>query len=126
MRLKIRLSFFLVLALASVTACTETVGTGSLDDADRRAEREAIGTWLEDGPSGSRVTIYREDGLVFMEIVAGDGSSETAEMIETSLPRNTRFDYEDGRGGGYYLISINGDLKGWTPDGPFLTARPID
>ena len=126
MRSKVRMSFVLVLALVSVTACTGTVETESLDGADIPAERAPIGNWLEDGPAGSRITIYREDGRVFMEIVDGNGTSETAEMVETSLPRNTRFDYEDERGGGYYLIAINGDLRGWTPDGPFLTARPIE
>ena len=126
MRLKIRLSFIIALALVALTSCAATVETESPDGADPRAQREAIGTWLEDGSAGSRITIYREDGLVFMEVTDGDGSSETAEMIETSLPRNTRFDYEDERGGGYYLIATNGDLRGWTPDGPFLTARPIE
>ena len=126
MRLKISVSFVLVLALVSAPSCTGTVETDSLDGVGAPAQREAVGTWLEDGPSGSRITIYREDGRVFMEIVDGDGSSVTAEMVETSLPRNTRFDYADERGGGYYLIAINGDLRGRTPDGPFLTARPID
>ena len=126
MRITIRLSFFLVLALVSAVACTARVETESLESADPPAGREAIGTWFEEDPSGIKITIYREGGRVFMETVDDAGSSETAEMIETTLPRNTRFDYEDGRGGGYYLIATNGDLRGWTPDGPFLTAQPVE
>jgi len=126
MRITIRLSFFLVLALVSAAACMAIVETEPPESTSPPAGREVIGTWLEENPSGIRTTIYREGGRVFMETVDGDGSSETAEMIETTLPRNTRFDYEDGRGGGYYLIATNGDLRGWTPDGPFLTARPVE
>ena len=66
MRLKISVSFVLVLALVSAPSCTGTVETDSLDGVGAPAQREAVGTWLEDGPSGSRITIYREDGRVFM------------------------------------------------------------
>ena len=119
MRSKFRLSLFLVLALVSSTACTATVETEPIDGADPPAGRELIGTWLEDDPSGIRITIYREDGLVFMENIEGDGASETAEMIETTLPRNTQFNYADERSGAFFVISVDGDLNGWTPDGVF-------
>ena len=98
MPLKIRLSLFLVLALVSLAACTGAVETESPDAAGIPQEREEIGTWLEEGPSGSRITIFREGGALFMEIVDGDGSSETTEMVESALPTSRRFDYKDDLG----------------------------
>jgi len=48
--------------------------------------REVIGTWLDERPFvGSRITLFRENGVLFMESTYPDGSSGKEEMVEGTL-----------------------------------------
>ena len=90
--------------------------------------REIIGIWLDERPFfGSRVTIFRKNGKLFMENKYGDGSAGTAELSETRSQRGRRFDYKPDRGNGeYYLINDKGELEELDRDGVFTTARKIN
>jgi len=90
--------------------------------------REIIGGWLDERPfAGSRITIFRQDGKLFMENTYKDGSAGTAELVETRSSNGRRFDYKPDRGNGeYYLINSKGELQQWDQDGPFMTAKKVN
>ena len=57
------------------------------------ANREIIGRWLDEGPIvGGRITIFREDGKLFIEQIFTDGSSRKEELVEKKSPLGRRFD----------------------------------
>lgn len=57
------------------------------------ANREIIGRWLDESPYvGSRITVFREDGKLFIEEMFKDGSSLRKELVEQKSPLGRRFD----------------------------------
>lgn len=90
--------------------------------------REIIGIWLDERPfGGSRITIFREDGKLFMENKYKDNSTGTAELVEIPSQHGRRFDYKPDRGNGeYYLINSEGELQELDQDGPFMTAKKVN
>ena len=63
--------------------------------------REVIGRWLDETPfMGSRITIFGEDGKLYIEQKFKDGSSSTEELIEKQSPLGRRFDTVDGSSAG--------------------------
>ena len=92
------------------------------------SSREIIGSWLDERPfGGSRITIFRKDGKLFLENKYKDGSAGTAELSETRSQDGRRFDYKPDRGNGeYYLINRKGELQQLDQDGHFMTAKKVN
>jgi len=89
--------------------------------------REVIGSWLDESPFiGSRVTIYRQNGKLFLENTYKDGSIGKKEMVEKSSSKGRTFQKKEGSPAGeYYLIDRQGNLQLWDQEGWFSTARKL-
>ena len=96
--------------------------------------REIIGSWLQDEePFPGRITIFREDGALFMEKTYRDGTIGKDQMVEKPSNKGRKFmkgkrtdpDHD------YYLVDNHGDLQIWSQDVDgthvlVLTAKKID
>jgi hypothetical protein len=90
--------------------------------------REVIGSWLDESPFvGSRITIFRQNGKVFLENTYGDGSSSKKEGVEKLFGENRAFCRKEGSSvNEYYLIDNQGNLQLWDEEGLIWTAKKID
>ncbi|MCK4342810.1 MAG: ABC transporter permease [Phycisphaerae bacterium] len=90
--------------------------------------REVIGSWLDERLHfGHRVTIFRQNGKVFMENKFPDGSSGKKEIVEKPSGSARKFEKKAGSSvGEFYLIDKKGDLQLWDQDGLISTARKIN
>jgi hypothetical protein len=89
--------------------------------------REVIGTWLDERPFlGSRITLFRENGVLFMESTYPDGSSGKEEMVEGTLrTRRTFRRTGPSLAGDFYLIDDEGNLQLHDNEGHIATARRL-
>ena len=87
--------------------------------------REVIGSWLDETPyMGRRITIFRQNGKLFMESVWYDGSSGKKEIVEKlSDQRRTFREKERNSFGEFYLIDSQGNLQLWDQEGLISTAK---
>lgn len=88
---------------------------------------QEIGRWL-DGRQfvGNRITIYRENGRVFMVNKYFDGSHSKQELIERRSSKGRKFEEKKGSDfGDYFLIDRQGNLQFWDQEGYFYTAKNI-
>jgi hypothetical protein len=92
------------------------------------ANREIIGRWLDETPLiGSRVTIFREKGKLFIEQIFKDGSNHKTELVERKSPLGRRFDkVESSSAGDHWVLGSNGDLQVRDNDGLIATAMKIE
>lgn len=90
--------------------------------------REIIGRWLDESPFvGSRITIYREGGTLYVEQKYKDGSSSNKELVEKSSPLGRRFDEVGGStAGDHWILDSRGNLQLRDNEGLISTARKID
>lgn len=91
------------------------------------ANREVIGRWLDEMPlAGSRLTIFRERGRLFVEQTFKDGNSLKDEIVERKTPQGRRFDLIDASAtGDYWIVGSDGALQTRDNDGLISTARRI-
>lgn len=82
---------------------------------------EIIGRWLDDS-IGTRVTIFGEEGKLFIEWQFKDGSSDKKERVEKPSHMGRRFNLVNDNLGEYYVISTDGDLEFHDNDGFIRTA----
>jgi len=89
--------------------------------------RDVIGSWLDETLyMGRRITIFRQNGKLFMESVYYDGSSGKMEVVEKLSGRNRRLQRKEGSSvGEFYLIDVQGNLQMWDEEGIISTARKI-
>jgi hypothetical protein len=89
--------------------------------------REVIGSWLDDRPFiGNRITIFRQNGKLFMENTYKDGSSGKMEIVKKLSDKGITFrGKEINRFGEFYLIDNQGNLQMWDEEGIISTARKI-
>lgn len=89
------------------------------------AGRETVGTWRSNQPyQAARISIYREDETLLMEMSFADGSSMKREVTESQISNGTRYDWE-GSYGEYYVVTPSGALELWDEtDGLFTTYQP--
>jgi len=92
------------------------------------ANREIIGRWLDVSPFvSSRITIYREDGTLYVEQKFKDGSSSNDELVEKSSPLGRRFDKVGGStAGDNWVLDSRGNLQIRDNDGLIATAKKIN
>ncbi len=91
------------------------------------SDLEVIGSWLNESSfMGGRITIYREDGKLYMELKFSDGSSLNEELEEKSAPLGQRFDWIVGSGSGdHWIIDKEGNLQIRDSEGLISTAKRI-
>jgi len=92
------------------------------------ANHQIVGRWLDERPFvASRITIFREDGRLFIERKSKDGSSLKKEIVEKKSPLGRRFDYVEGpTAGDYWVLGLNGDLQVRDNGGLIATAQKIE
>lgn len=92
------------------------------------ANREIIGRWLDESPYvGSRITIFREGGKLYIEQKFKDGSSHKIELFEKRSPLGRRFDKLEGsRFGDHWVLDSHGNLQMRDNDGLIATAKKIE
>ncbi|MHC5053659.1 MAG: hypothetical protein ACYTKD_02955 [Planctomycetota bacterium] len=89
------------------------------------ANWEIIGRWLDESPyGGGRISIFRENGQLFMEQKFRDGSTLRNELAEKKTSLGRRFDAaEDASAGDHWLLVADGGLQIRDNDGLIATAR---
>lgn len=92
------------------------------------ANRETIGHWLDESPFvGSRITIFREKGKLFIEQTYKDGSGHKKEIVERKSPLGRRFnEVERSRNGDHWILVSDGNLQVRDNDGLIGTAAKIE
>ena len=89
------------------------------------SDREIIGNWLSDF-MGGRITIYREDGTLYIEMKFNDGSNLKEELQEKSSPLGRRFDIIMASSfGDHWIIDREGNLQIRDSEGLISTAKRI-
>ncbi len=90
--------------------------------------REVIGSWLDESPFiGNRITIFRQNGKLFMENKYKDGSSGKKEIVEKLSGKKRTFRNKEGSSfGEFYFIDTQGNLQLWDKDGIISTAKKIN
>lgn len=72
---------------------------------------EVIGSWLDNWTT-SRIDIYRENSVLYLEYKFEDGSSLKQEVVENSSPLGQRFDKKGGSSSGdHWIIDREGNLQ---------------
>ena len=91
------------------------------------ANREIIGRCLDESPHfGGRITIFREEGDVFMEKTFKDGSSLKQNIAERNSAQGRRFDKVEGASAGdHWIIGPDGNLQLRDNDGLISTSKRI-
>lgn len=89
--------------------------------------REVIGSWLDESPFiGSRITIFRQNGKLFIENTYKDGSGGKKEIVEKLSGRKRTFRRKEvSSAGDFYLIDKQGNLQMWDQEGIICTAKKI-
>ena len=92
------------------------------------ANREVIGRWLDEGAHvGCRITIFREQGNLYVEFNYKDGSSDKERVVESPSSLGRRLDpVASSPSGDYWVIDSRGNLQTRDNDGLFSTAQPIE
>jgi hypothetical protein len=89
--------------------------------------RVVVGRWLDDSAGGGLYTIYREDGLLYVEAMGGHpGGGIVDELVEVGYPAGQRFERKKlSRAGDYYLIDLKGDLEVRDGDGLISVCKKV-
>lgn len=86
------------------------------------ANEEIIGRWLYQ-MLDARITIFSEEGKLFMEWKFNDGSSSKSDLVEKQSHMGRRFNWVDTNLGEYCVVSADGNLKLYDNEGFIGTAR---
>lgn len=91
-------------------------------------EERLVGRWFAESPYVSiHITIFREDGKLFIDPMFKDGSSLKEELVEKKSPLGRRFDPVEGTSTGDYLVLCSdGNLQVRDNDGLIATLRKIE
>lgn len=89
--------------------------------------RDTVGIWMDDSPYvGSTVTIFRENGKLYLETKYKDGSGSTDEMTESQSAIGTKLVEKDGNlHGEYFILDSKGDLHAGGDEGLFLKYKKL-
>ncbi len=89
------------------------------------ANREVIGRWFDEiALGGCRITIFREQGNLYVELKFKDGSSSKERVVESSSPLGRRLaPVARSPSGDYWVIDSRGNLQTWDDEGLFSTAQ---
>ena len=92
------------------------------------ANREAIGRWLDVSARFScRITLFREDGNLYVEEKYSDGSGGKQGVVESESSLGRRLDpVERNRSGDHWIIDQRGSLQIRDDQGLIRTASKIE
>jgi len=91
------------------------------------SDRKIIGRWVNDSIVGTRITIFRQEGDLYIEHVYKDGSSGKEALVETSSTLGRRFDMVEGSSSGdHWILDSQGDLQIRDNEGLISTARKVE
>ena len=88
---------------------------------------DTVGIWMDDRPyMGSTITIYRENGKLYLEMKYKDGSDSTDEMTEIHSAIGTKLMEKNGNPHGeYFVLDSKGDLHAGDDEGLFLKYKKL-
>jgi len=87
---------------------------------------DLVGRWLDDAwGTERRITIFRDNGVPFVEYLYTDGSSGVYELVESVTESGHRFEEPDAGFGDHVILNDAGDLEFWDSDGYIYTAFEI-
>lgn len=89
--------------------------------------REVVGVWADERPYvGATLTLYGENGKLYLDTKYADGSGSIQEMTETKSAAGTKLAERDGNShGDYVLLDAKGNLQAGDSDGLFLQYKKI-
>jgi len=92
------------------------------------ANWEVIGRWLDESAFvGSRITIFRERGNLYVGEKYKDGSGHNERVVERTSSLGRRFDpLERSSSGDHYIIDQRGNLQIRDDQGLISTAKKIE
>lgn len=99
----------------------------TITDEEVPDDREVIGRWLDESPLGNLITIFREDGKLYIKQKFKDGSSLKKELTEQQSPLGRRFaETEVSSTGDHWVLDPRGNLQIRDSDGLIRTAKKIE
>lgn len=89
--------------------------------------RDVVGVWIDERPyMGSKITIYRENGKLYLEMKHKDGSSSNDEMIESHAASGKNLEKKGNNPHGeYFVLDSKGGLQAGDKEGLFLTYKKL-
>ena len=100
----------------------EATITKALLNETRNPSRRVIGRWLDETSFGSGISLYRENGVIFLYQRWKDGSSRRVQMVKLGQ----RFKQKESDGSGdYFQIDQQGNLQVRDQRGLILTAKRV-
>lgn len=96
----------------------------ALESNSKGSSAELIGEWFDDPYVGTKYTLIKNNGKIFMIQIFKDGSRSEKEMVQRNQSGRLRFDEIGGnKYGEYYLIDINEQLAFKDNTGHIVTMR---
>lgn len=91
------------------------------------SERESMGRWVDERPEqGDSLTLYKEDGRVFLETWFSDGCHSRDEMRVTETDAGLKLEDMGGNFFGEYFMLTQAGLEFCNHRGCFYTAPARD
>jgi hypothetical protein len=89
---------------------------------------EVVGRWLQDDNSvGGLLTIFRSQGLIYLELQRGPTRGLIEEIVEFKHPECMAFRRKEvSKAGDHYLITANGNLLIADVDGVIASCKKVD
>ncbi|ACA86035.1 hypothetical protein [Shewanella woodyi] len=88
-------------------------------------KRDIVGRWVDERDSvGDKITLYREDGKIYLETWYNDGCHSLDEMEATPTPEGLKLEDVGGNiFGEYFLLSDGKTLQFCNSSSCFYTAK---
>ena len=89
--------------------------------------REVVGHWIDERPFlEKRISIFRQNDKLYMEITYKDGSSGKNELLETRSPLGRRFEKVGvSRASDHWILDSDGNLQLRDNEGLIATSKKI-
>lgn len=81
--------------------------------------RVVIGHWIDDNYLSSLMTLYKNNGKVYLETLYADNSKSVKEQTETSVHNGIRYENKTNEHGEYFIVNKEGLLNYYSQDGLF-------
>ena len=120
-RFKIQNSELLKVIKMSVVEKRQRLGW----QAKEAEKRDIVGRWIDERNAvGDKITLYREDGKIFLETWFNDGCHSLDEVQATSTPEGLKLEDIGGNiFGEYFLLSDGKNLQFCDSSSCFYTAK---
>jgi hypothetical protein len=91
------------------------------------AKRDHIGRWIDESPlMGGRISIFRQGGDLFIELLFKDKSTYKKELVVKNTPLGRRFDMVvKSSAGDHWVLGSDGVLQVRDSEGLIALAKPV-